>query len=228
MKKFFPRKKKDDRAKPMTLFAPYGSFVRHIWFREKVAWVLILVLIGVIVIQYTISSLTPHNVVIVDENGRILGELSGSERSDEEVRLDVIRFVQHFTSANAGTIEDDLVIWLNVLKAEAREEQLNALEEGNYLARLKEAGTVSSTVIDSVDFIVFGTRDVTLPIDKKKHWAVRVRGTVRPHTANIAENLPFDYYMTFAVVAYNQYNPLGIIEVDIYPYKVYEDTEAAR
>jgi len=216
-----PKKEREDKG----LFTPYGSFVQHISRREKVAWIGFLLLLAVVLIQGLTARFTPHNVIVVDANGRLLGEWTGSERTEQEVLIDVTRFIQHYTSANSATIAQDVNLWINALTPEAKSLHYDILIEQDLLAELFRIGSVSNTRVETMDILLHGSSDVLAR--EKRAWAVRVRGSVIIHAARRSEVDDFDYYMTFTLVPYTRYTDLGLADVEIYPYDAHREVGAA-
>lgn len=185
---------------------PMGGLILRLQRYALLGWVLFFILLffhfGVILV----SSLVPRPVVVVDEAGKVLGELeylNPSTRSDQELTASSMEFARLFLSLNSETIYNDYAAAMNMMCPELFELTKEAIRKDNYLRSVELAKSRSWLEFAS------GANAAAVVERKDLEVVTRVRGILGVQGAELISK-PFDMTLMLRIVPRNSHHTAGV------------------
>ncbi|MCA8836499.1 MAG: hypothetical protein K0U66_02010 [Gammaproteobacteria bacterium] len=138
-------------------------------------------------------------LVAVDDRGRLHGYieyLQPSQRTDDEIRLATVQFVQAYLSVSSATITADLQLALMMMSTTMAEEEKQTLIETNRIAITQKSRLSGRVLITDVQF------------ERSHSDAVAV--SVSGHIEAAQSRRPFDILLQTRIVPRTIANTLGV------------------
>ena len=190
---------------------PAGWLVRRLQRYALLGWGLAAFLLCAHFLIVLASTLSPRPVVVVDQSGRVLGNLEylkPDSRSDQEILAASMQFATLYMSLNSATIFEDYAAALNLMVPELRAVKTEAVEQDDYLSRVEAAKSRS--------WLEFSPKGGAQIVARRGLNAqVRLTGNIVVDGGAQRIERPFDLRLEIETVARNSVNTAGIVVLDI-------------
>lgn len=196
------------KLKPNEILAKHGAtggLIRRLQRYALLGWVLFFLMLVFHFVYVMATGFMPRPVVVVDEGGKILGNLeylSPNTRSDGEIIAASKQFATWYMSMNAESIYDDMALAMNMMGADLLDSTSKAFEADNYLARVATARAKSRLVFSKAQ--IMGRQGMTAKVRLAGEIIIDAGGKEG------AASKPFDITLDVEAVARNTSNTTGL------------------